>query len=83
MPSVGTVLLADVWRALDVCLPGYRRVENLHHWWVYPPKGQPYRSLPKGEHGARKKIRIERGHAKKMANQFGVLKCFRENISGL
>jgi len=81
--SFGTVSLADVWRALDACLPGYRRVEKKHHWWVYPPVGEPYRSLPLGEHGSRRNVSIERGHVRKLGRQFAVLDCLEAHVPGL
>lgn len=86
MASKGTVSLAAVWAALDVCLPGYKTTEGDHKWWVYPPGGgEPYRGLPKGEHGKRKpkKVQVERGHVKRMARQFEVLECVKGEIPGL
>lgn len=81
MPGVATALLADVWAALDACLPGHRRVEKLHHWWIYPPhRGAPYRSSPLGEHGKRRRVRIECGHIKAMAHQFETLDCVLDHI---
>ena len=85
MGSVGTVALADVWKALDTCLSGYRKQEMKHHWWVYPPdkKAEPYRRVPKGEHGSRQNVRVERGHIRKMSNMFGILACMEARIPGL
>lgn len=76
------VMLADVWRALDVCLPGCKREQKLHRWWVYPPKGPAYRALPLGAHGQRRAncVEIEFGHVRSMARQFGVLECFEKQF---
>lgn len=83
MAGVGTVLLEDVWLALDHCLPGYRKEEKTHHWWFYPPnEAPPYRTIPKGEHSSRSKVHIERGHVKKMSRQFGVLDCVLGKLGG-
>lgn len=83
MATNGTVLLSDVWSALNHCLPGWRAEERKHHWCVYPPKGHPYPRLPKGEHGRRADAEIERGHVKHMARVFGILPCMQQRVEGL
>jgi len=84
LTGVGTVPLGAVWKALDFCLPGHRVVEKTHHWWIYPPTdAPPYMRIPKGGHGSRRKVRIECGHVKCMARQFGILDCMIEQINGL
>lgn len=84
MTGFGTVLLSQVWIALKECVPGYRPEAKDHHWVVYPPDGGlPYWRLPKGGHGSRKTVRIERGHVRRMARQFKVVDCFKKYIDGL
>ena len=76
--------MAQVWKALDECLPGHAKRETDHHWVVYPPDKQPpYRRLPQGGHGRGNRAEIERGHVKSMARQFEVLDCFKRLIPGL
>lgn len=81
LPRSGMVRLDDVWTALNVCLEGYRVEEKLHHWWVFGPGDHPpYRSVPKGPHGARKRVKIEVGHVRSLARHFGVLPCMEEQM---
>ncbi len=76
------VALAEVWRALNHCLPGYKATAKKHNWWVYPPAGAPF-MLPLGPHGKRSNVSIQRGHVKSMARQFGILDCVQVQIPGL
>jgi hypothetical protein len=36
MGGLKLCLLEDVWRSLDICLPGCTRTLRTHHWWVHP-----------------------------------------------
>ncbi len=83
MATSGLVALDDVWAALRTCLPRWEAKKKQHNWWVYPPDGGPMFALPLGPHGRRDNVSIQRGHVKRMANQFGIAKCMREQISGL
>ena len=84
MSSHGTVAVGDVWRALDRCLPGYKKFEKKHNWWIYPPTaGAPPFMLPLGQHGKRVTADIQRGHVKRMARQFGITDCMLDQIPGL
>jgi len=84
LPSRGQVRLSAVWAALDTCLPGYRRVERTHHWWVYSPDGKAtYRGIPKGAHSGRKTAEVQSGHIKTMARVLGILDCMKGEIKGL
>lgn len=83
MASLGTVRLANVWKALDVCLPGWRKVKKVHNWWVLPPNNAPRFNMPLGGHGARVRVDVERGHVKRMARQFGIEDCVKRNVKGL
>jgi len=45
--------LAAVWKMLDRCAKGYTSELKTHHYWVRF-NGRTFRSLPSGEHGAKR-----------------------------
>lgn len=65
--------LKAVWRMLDECVPGHRRVETNHHYRI-DYNGKRYPTLPKGEHGT-KNPEIELGHIRRLARFFEILEC--------
>lgn len=83
MGSSGTVRIEDVVDALDHCLPGCIWKATDHHWCIYPPRGEPYRTFPKGRHGARHNVEIQKGWVRGLARHFNITDCFKRRISSL
>lgn len=79
MSSFGQVPLKDVWAMLQACAPGHTVTTTKHHHCIRY-KGLTYPAFPKGAHGASNPS-IEKGHIKKMARHFGILKCAQEFLS--
>ena len=69
MPRVAR--LADVWRMLDECLPGYEPIQKPHRWNV-KYGGRVYHEIPLGKHGARHNPEIETGYIRGLVKFFGI-----------
>ncbi|MEW5980817.1 MAG: hypothetical protein AB1806_00440 [Acidobacteriota bacterium] len=74
----GVRRLADIWRMLDVCLPGYRRQLKLHRYWV-THSGRTYRGLPKGSHGSTNP-EIHVSHIRRLAAFFNIVACAEREL---
>lgn len=83
MAKQAEVPLKAVWKALEECLPGYRKVQKLHNWWVWSPAGGPPFMLPLGKHGRRTNVDIESGHVRSLARHFQIEECMREKLPGV
>lgn len=56
---------------MNSCAEGWSVTEKSEYWWV-SFRGQTYRSLPKGKHGARVNPEIEAGHVRSMVRFLGI-----------
>lgn len=82
MGSSGMVSLKAIWAMLKICAPDHTREATDHHWRI-TWNGRCYPTLPKGAHGARKTVEIERGHVKRMVRHLGIEACAKAQIPGL
>ena len=74
------IALADVWRMLDTCLPGWTRRATNHHHRIECAGQQTYPSLPLGDHGHRRDAEIKAGHVRNMVRHFNIESCAREHL---
>jgi hypothetical protein len=65
---------------LNHCAPGSRWDEQLHHYWVYYKRAEPYKDLPIGDRSARDP-EIQRRHIISMVTFLGIDKdCVEKMI---
>lgn len=78
------VQLRKVFRMLEICAPGHRKVETKHHW-VIRYRGTSFRRLPKGQHSRQRSLRgdVDAFHVKAMCRRLGMLECARRELEQL
>lgn len=70
MSSHGQVRLSKVWKMLDACAPGHRRIEQKHNWRI-EFQGRTYPNLQLGKR-ASSSPEVELGHIEKMIRHLAI-----------
>jgi hypothetical protein len=64
MSSFGLIQLSKVWKMLERCAEGYRRIEQPHKWRV-EYRGRTFPDLPLGKRASKTPV-VQRGVVRKM-----------------
>lgn len=76
------ISLKRVWEMLDACLGAgsWESRQTDHHHRISLADGRIYPSLPLGEHGHRREVRIKGGQIRNMARHLGIEDCARREL---